>query len=271
MTKESTPVLRLDYTRSPGPFEYLTLEDLRALRRDPCPLCGRRVDATRIEHDIVGGKYLAYTVELCTTCGWWNAFKFWEDHTGETIYACRRSEPDVLRYDLTQKGADVSTVLRLLSRHPDDMKYLHWETFERLARRFLEDQGYHVIDIRRKHLSGADWLLFDLAGTRILAEVKHYKERPVQIRVVRHLRGVMQEKDVQLGMLLTSTTFTRDALAVMNPDVVSRVPPQNEMLPILYYDFHDFAEWLSIVELRENATIVERMRDYVLRDAMAEM
>jgi hypothetical protein len=82
----------------------------------------------------------------------------------------------------------------------------------------------------------------------------------------------MQEKeDVQRGMLLTSTTFTRDALTVMNPEVVSRVPPQSEILPILHYDFQDFAEWLSIIELRENATIVEDMRDYVLRDAMSEM
>lgn len=82
-----------DYTAYPQGFEYLSLAERQKLNPDICPSCLKPTSAKRIEKDIVGGKYLAYVIHICDSCGWWNIFKYWENRDGDIIHACCRAQP----------------------------------------------------------------------------------------------------------------------------------------------------------------------------------
>jgi hypothetical protein len=87
---DKTPIVRLNYTKYPQGLSRCTIEEWKALDHWSCPGCTLRTEFDRNEYDIVGGKYLAYVVHYCTACGWWNAFKYWEDRSGEIIHAVNR-------------------------------------------------------------------------------------------------------------------------------------------------------------------------------------
>jgi hypothetical protein len=267
------PILRLNYTNRPQPFERFSLDEWQELNPNVCPCCRTPVTATRIERDVVGGKYLAYVIHPCNSCGWWNTFKFWEDRTGDKIHACQRSQPVLEEFNIADRRADIEVVLRLLKRNFELLREVHHEVFEKLIQRLLSEQGHRVVDISHKRSSGGDILAIDLDGKRILVEVKHYNYDPVGIDIVWKLKGALQDyrKDYEGGLIVTSNRFTKDALESMSRELIENSSCADDIKIVSGIDLFDLAQWLALVELRPSTQVFDRLKYFIDDDAMSEM
>jgi len=264
-------ILRLDYTKRPQGFRPSSQAEWFDVSPNVCPCCTTTINSLRIEKDIVGGKYLAYVIHPCDCCGWWTAFKFWEDRTGETIYAMHRLEPKLEEFNIADRAISIDKILRLLKRDFRLLRDVHWKVFEQLVQRFLSEQGYHTVDVSRSRGSGGDILLFRLDGKSVLVEVKHWKYDPVSVDVVDRLHRVIQRKGYDAGLIVTSNRFTKDALEVLEKGALAPALSENDEKIVSGVDFGDIMEWLRLIELRQASQVVEQLKYFIDDNAMSEM
>lgn len=248
----------LDYTCRPGGFSRIEVREAKPYLRDDCPYCGN--DATRryIDHDVVGGKHLAYVVSPCEGCGWWTALKFWEG-VGNVIHAAAVCEPIVREFRLGAEDVAVCDALQVLSRDPARLGEIQPGGFESVAAEYLRAQGLAVTSVARVRSSGGDLIAIDRSGNRFLVEAKRWKDA-VGIEVVWKLVGAMWERDFDVGMVIVSGSFTRDAK--QSKAVTTR--------RVALKDFEDLASWLSL-RRRRQGSVFESCHQYVQDDAMSEM
>lgn len=259
MTRRGMAVtVPLDYTCRPSGFRRIEVREAEAYLRDDCPYCEN--DATRryIDHDVVGGKHLAYVVSPCEGCGWWTALKFWEG-SGNVIHAAAVCEPIVREFRLDAEDVAVCDALQVLAREPTRVGELHPERFEGVAAEYLRAQGLSVTSVARVRSSGGDLIAIDRSGNRFLVEAKRRKDT-VGIEVVWKLVGAMWEHEFDVGMVIASGSFSRDAQ--QSKAVTTR--------RVALKEFEDLASWLSLSRRRQGS-VFDSCRHYVQDDAMSEM
>lgn len=269
---DKAPVIRLNYTKHPQGLARYSMEEWRALNPWNCPYCTTRIKPDRTEYDVVGGKYLAYVVHLCTACGWWNAFKYWEDRLGETIHAVNRNEPRLEEFDLSSKEVQVDTVLQVIRRQYKDLRHVHWSVFQKIVQQMLLEMGFRVIDVSRMHCSGGDLLAIDVDGTKYLVEVKHWNYRPVGINVIRHLKGAIQDsidEDIGRGLVVVSNSFSRDALDSIGT-LRGKASTVDGRISVGGLDFSQIVDWIAARESRTPIEVLEFLRRFHFEDAMSE-
>lgn len=112
----------------------------------------------------------------------------------------------------------VSTENRLitsLQKQPGDLRQLDSRTFEKLLAELLVDLGWEVELTKATRDGGADILAYmntDLGRFLCLVEAKHYREdRKVGVELVRTLYGTLCDAQANSAMLITSSSFTKDA------------------------------------------------------------
>jgi hypothetical protein len=252
------PGAALHYSSQPVGFRRIEVSETDPYLRDDCPYCGG--DATRqyIDHDIYGGKHFAYVVSPCEKCGWWHALKFWETR-GNVIEAAALCEPIVRNFILSSEDLNVCDALQTLAADPGRLDELTSAAFERLVAEYLRSQRLAVTNVARVRSSGGDLIAIDHAGKRFLVEAKRWRDH-VGIGVIWKLIGAMWENDFEVGMVVTSGSFSRDAQeskAVKTEKVSLR-------------DFHDLAAWLDIDRPRQGS-VMESCRQYMLADALSEL
>jgi hypothetical protein len=259
VTRRDTPAsVTLDYTSQPGGFQRIEVRDAEPYLRDDCPCCGG--DATRqyIDHDIYGGKHLAYVISPCEQCGWWLALKFWEGG-GNVIHAAAVCEPIIRKFNLSADDLAICDAIQVLSRDPTRVDELHPERFERFTAEYLRAQGLTVNNIARVRGSGGDLIAIDRTGNRFLVEAKRWRGT-VGIDVIWKLIGAMWENDYDVGMVVTSASFTRDA----------RASKAVSTLRVALKDFGDLATWLEL-RRRGQGSVADTCRQFVYGDAMSEL
>ena len=269
---DKTPIIRLNYTKHPQGLSRCTIEEWKTLDHWSCPCCTVRTEFDRTEYDIVGGKYLAYVVHYCTACGWWNAFKYWEDRSGEIIHAVNRNEPVLEKFDLASKEAQLDIVLQVIRRNYGDLQHLHWTLFQRLVQQMLYEKGFSSTDISRKRSSGGDLLAIDVEGNKYLVEVKHVNYRPVGLDVVQRLKGAIQdtkEKHLKKGLIVVSKSFSRDALESMGV-LRGKESTRSDNITVTGMDFLDIVDWIKAREQRSIKEVLETLRYFHFGDAMSE-
>ncbi|MDP1989532.1 MAG: restriction endonuclease [Syntrophales bacterium] len=130
-------------------------------------------------------------------------------------------------------------LLEELAKRPKLMYQLEPRKFEELVAKLLEDQGCDVTLTKRTRDGGYD--LFGSMKTGptevvFLAECKRYSpENKVGVELVRNLYGVTEIHKANLGLLITSSTFTPDA-----QQEKIRIGPR-----ISLKDYEDLKIWLA--------------------------
>lgn len=133
-------------------------------------------------------------------------------------------------------------LLTELARQPRLMHGLDPRKFEELVARLLEDNGCEVTLTKRTRDGGYD--IFGrikglIASPVFLAECKRYApENKVGVEVVRGLYGVTEIHRANLGLVITSSSFTKDA-----HEEKLRIGDRIELK-----EFNDLCAWLSPYE-----------------------
>ena len=93
----------------------------------------------------------------------------------------------------------------------DSIRQLSWRDFEQLISEAYRKQGYQVVETEDGPDGGVD-LILRKDGKKILVQCKHWKKQKVGVKEVRELNGVVAAKGAYSGILVTSGTFTTEAL-----------------------------------------------------------
>jgi restriction system protein len=107
-------------------------------------------------------------------------------------------------------------LLQRLAHSPSLLFQLEPRKFEELVARMLEDQGCDVTLTKRSRDGGYDVLGRMKSGPADLlffAECKRYgPQHKVGVEVVRGLFGVTESYRANLGLVITTSSFTKDAI-----------------------------------------------------------
>lgn len=103
---------------------------------------------------------------------------------------------------------------RRLNRVQDtaDLSHLDWREFEKLLCEVFRRQGYAVEHSGRAAADGGIDIRLMRSQQLSLVQCKHWKAWQVGVKVVRELRGVVASERAQWGIVVTSGTFTNDAI-----------------------------------------------------------
>ena len=110
-----------------------------------------------------------------------------------------------------RRGDLLSSVAR--SRAPDVLDGMSWREFELLVGEAFRLQGYEVTELGGEGPDGGVDLVLRRGKEKFLVQCKQWKAFKVGVQVVRELYGVMAAKGAAGGFVVTSGSFTDDAIA----------------------------------------------------------
>jgi HJR/Mrr/RecB family endonuclease len=118
----------------------------------------------------------------------------------------------ILQVDLSEINDEL---IKYLAKHPEKMQDLTPRKFEELVAELFRAKGYEVELTPATRDGGFDMRAFQRSsvGTFLtLIECKRYgPKRPVSVDVVRGLYGVTESKGATSGLIVTTSSFTKDA------------------------------------------------------------
>lgn len=140
-------------------------------------------------------------------------------------------------------------LLSQLGKQPNLIYQLEPRRFEELVARLLEDQGCEVTLTKRTRDGGYD-IFGRLKGSIVspvfLAECKRYApHNKVGVEVVRGLYGVTEIQRANLGLIITSSSFTNDAI-----EEKMRIGSRIELK-----EFNDLCAWLAPYSTNTNSPV----------------
>lgn len=119
-----------------------------------------------------------------------------------------------VRIDLEEINAEL---IKRLAAHPELMYEMDPRRFEELLAELFQGRGYETELTPPSRDGGRDVLAFrkEPFGTLLtLAQAKRYApDRRVGVRVVRELYGVVEQERASQGVVVTTSSFTKDARA----------------------------------------------------------
>jgi HJR/Mrr/RecB family endonuclease len=130
-------------------------------------------------------------------------------------------------------------LLNQLAAEPKLLHSLHPRAFEELVARILKDQGCDVTLTKSTRDGGYDVLghyRSSVIDVVFFAECKRYApENRVGVEVIRGLYGVTEAHHANLGLVITTSTFTKDAR-----EEKLRIGPRIDLK-----EFNDLCNWLA--------------------------
>jgi restriction system protein len=141
------------------------------------------------------------------------------------------------RFRIALSGVN-ERLLRMISSQPSLMQEMSARQFEELVAEVMQRQGYTVELTPATRDGGKDIYVAkrsDLGSFLYLVECKKYAlDNPVGVGVVRALYGTVQYERATAGIVVTSSTFTRDAR-----DFVQRIEHQMSLR-----DYVALSDWI---------------------------
>jgi len=141
----------------------------------------------------------------------------------------------IVQIDVAEINAEL---VRYLAEHPAKMYELNPRKFEELVAELFRAKGYDIELGRGTKDGGVDIRAFlrnDVGALLTLIQCKrHLAHNKVNVDVVRGLYGVVKRDDASCGMIVTTSTFTRDA----------RSEQQRLEHRIHLADYTDLTKWL---------------------------
>ena len=163
--------------------------------------------------------------------------------------------------EILEVGSEINArLVALLRRNPALILTLQPRAFEELIAHLFSEFGYTVQLTSRTRDGGRDVIAIEnrIARTKYLIECKKYKDKKVGIEIVQRLHGVVAGDDATLGILATTSSFTRDASNFLaRPSVEYRLTGT---------DFSGIQAWL---QLYERETRLKRLlrREFEITDS----
>jgi HJR/Mrr/RecB family endonuclease len=132
-------------------------------------------------------------------------------------------------------------LLQQLSQNPSEMLKIHPRQFEELVAGLLDKQGFDVQLTPQTRDGGRDVLAFQStpAGKLLfLVECKQFRpDRPVGVSIVRALYGVVELERANAGMIVTTSTFSPDAV-----DLARKISYRMKLK-----EYSDVVDWIKKV------------------------
>lgn len=97
------------------------------------------------------------------------------------------------------------------------------QAFEELVAEYYRREGYQAQVTGDAAGDGGIDVVLRRDGKTTLVQCKHWKDRPVGVKVVRELLGVVQKERADQGIVVTSSTFTEDAAECAENTCISLV------------------------------------------------
>lgn len=94
----------------------------------------------------------------------------------------------------------------------NSIRDLSWQRFEELVGEAYRRQGYWVKENDGAGPDGGIDLVISRGGQRWLVQCKQYRVQKVGVKVVREIYGLVAAEHAAGGIVITSGTFTRDAV-----------------------------------------------------------
>ena len=110
-----------------------------------------------------------------------------------------------------RRGALLASVTHATA--PDVLAGMSWQEFELLVGEAFRLQGYEVSELGGAGPDGGIDLVLRKDKEKFLVQCKHWKAFKVGVQVVRELYGVMAAQGAAGGFVVTSGTFTDEAVA----------------------------------------------------------
>lgn len=125
-----------------------------------------------------------------------------------------------------------------LKKQPGDLYNLTSREFEKLLADLLFDMGWEVELTKQTRDGGSDILAYlntDIGRLLCLVEAKHYREdRKIGVDLVRTLYGTLCDAQANSAMLVTSSSFTKDAKEFQ----------QKHKYQLTLRDYADVVQWI---------------------------
>ncbi len=99
------------------------------------------------------------------------------------------------------------------SQAADSLEQVSWSEFELLVGEAFRLQGYRVTELGGAGADGGVDLILHKGNEKFFVQCKQWKAYKVSVMVVRELYGVMAAKGAAGGFVVTSGSFTSDAVA----------------------------------------------------------
>lgn len=129
-------------------------------------------------------------------------------------------------------------LIESLKKQPVGIRNLTPRQFEELLAHLLRDMGWDVELTKQTRDGGSDILAYlntDVGRLLCLVEAKHYREdRKIGIDLVRTLYGTLCDAQANSAMLVTSSSFTPDAMAFQ----------QKHQYQLTLREYADVVEWI---------------------------
>ena len=110
-----------------------------------------------------------------------------------------------------RRGALLASVTH--AQAPDALAGMSWQEFELLVGEAFRLQGYEVSELGGAGPDGGVDLVLRKDKEKFLVQCKHWKAFKVGVQVVRELYGVMAAQGAAGGFVVTSGSFTEEAVA----------------------------------------------------------
>lgn len=173
-----------------------------------------------------------------------------------------RQTPDAFQAELsTSKSKDISgaaSTPQLVQARNDpealptawsveNLRTLEWKRFELLCARYYQEAGFHTETIACGADGGIDVKLFkgDLCKPLAIVQCKAWTKRPVGVKEIRELLGVMAHEKISRGVFIATSGYTQDATAFGTAN------------PIQLLDGNGFVQKLTELAPEKRRTLVE--------------
>lgn len=94
----------------------------------------------------------------------------------------------------------------------ETLRKLSWREFEYLVGEAYRRKGYNVVETGGGGADGGVDLVLKRGGEKLLVQCKHWKMDKVGVKVVRELYGVVVAENATGGVVVSSGTFTQEAI-----------------------------------------------------------
>mgnify|MGYP002619937624 CR=1 FL=1 len=113
----------------------------------------------------------------------------------------------------------------------DSIRELPWHEFEQLLAEAFRREQYSVEETPRGADGGIDLILYR-DGEKTLVQAKHWKRKPVGVAIVREFFGVKTAEKAHECIIVTSGSFTPDAVAFAKQNKV-RLIDGDQLTPMI--------------------------------------
>ena len=187
---------------------------------------------------------------LCMVCGWWHLRGIHEN--GFDQYSCHVTG-ELAEYDIGDASIPLDVAARHLSTRYEDVRAINPHKFaEFVGRIFREHFDCKVELAKRTRDGGKDLVCFSSDKGKFYVEVKNPRTsgKKVDLAIVQRFVGVLYQDKIHRGIIVSSSSYTRDAKTVERKLLNSK-----DMIELELRDHDDILAWLDVIRSKVSQEI----------------